>query len=91
MKLPLCDYSELIFDCDGVVLNSKKIKTEAFYQPTLSFGKLAVFAMVDHHKNDSISQYEKIKHFLEHIVTTAAHDAKSKKVWKIYLPIILPL
>ena len=30
-KINLLQYQTLIFDCDGVVLNSNKIKTQAFY------------------------------------------------------------
>lgn len=32
MKHPVADYVTLVFNCDGVVLNSTKVKTEFFYK-----------------------------------------------------------
>ena len=70
MKRPLAisAYSTLIFDCDGVVLNSNKVKTNAFYQVNLPYGESAAEAMVEYHVvNGGISRYEKFSHFLTHI------------------------
>lgn len=47
--LSVTDYTTLVFDCDGVVLDSNKVKTEAFYQATLPYGEAAAQAMVDYH------------------------------------------
>ena len=69
MRLPITDYITLIFDCDGVVLNSNQVKTDAFYQTSLLYGKQAAQAMVDYHvANGGVSRYEKFAHFLENIV-----------------------
>jgi len=63
------DYITLAFDCDGVVLNSNQVKTDAFYKASLPYGKLAAQAMVDYHvANGGVSRYEKFAHFLENIV-----------------------
>ena len=63
------DYITLVFDCDGVVLNSNQVKTDAFYQTSLLYGKQAAQAMVDYHvANGGVSRYEKFAHFLENIV-----------------------
>ena len=35
------NYSHLFFDCDGVILNSNKIKTDAFYKLALNFWRIA--------------------------------------------------
>lgn len=75
------DYKTIIFDCDGVVLNSNPIKSEAFYQSTLSFGRSPAKAMVDYHiANGGISRYEKFAHFLEKIAPTAKPDTKPKNL-----------
>lgn len=67
-------YATLVFDCDGVVLNSNKVKTEAFYQATLPFGKAAAQAMVSYHiANGGVSRYKKFAHFLEKIVPEYAN------------------
>jgi len=69
MRLPITDYITLVFDCDGVVLNSNQVKTDAFYQTSLLYGKQAAQAMVDYHvANGGVSRYEKFAHFLENIV-----------------------
>ena len=41
MNFLITDYASLVFDCDGVVLNSNKVKTEAFYQAVLPYGEAA--------------------------------------------------
>lgn len=58
-------YKTLIFDCDGVILNSNKIKTQAFYQAALPYGVEAATKLMEYHKsNGGISRYEKFKYFL---------------------------
>lgn len=67
--LEISEYSTLVFDCDGVVLDSNKLKTSAFYQATLPYGEVAARAMVEHHvTNGGVSRYKKFAHFLEQIV-----------------------
>lgn len=71
-KLPLSDYATLIFDCDGVLLDSNKVKTEAFYQAALPFGEKAAQSLADYHvANGGISRYKKFAYFLEHIADTS--------------------
>ncbi|MBR9925683.1 MAG: HAD family hydrolase [Gammaproteobacteria bacterium] len=68
MKNPVIEYATLVFDCDGVVLDSNKVKTEAFYQATLPYGEAAAQAMVDYHvANGGISRYKKFAYFLKQI------------------------
>ncbi len=50
LDIALNQYKTLVFDCDGVVLNSKKIKTQAFYEATKHFGHDATQTLVDYHK-----------------------------------------
>lgn len=71
MNFPLEDYASLIFDCDGVLLNSNPIKTRAFYKATLPYGEDAARSMVDYHlSNGGISRYEKFNYFLTEIVSS---------------------
>ncbi|WP_416137637.1 HAD family hydrolase [Halomonas sp. HK25] len=68
MMRPISDYITLVFDCDGVVLDSNKVKTEAFYQATLPYGVAAAQAMVEYHvANGGVSRYKKFAYFLEQI------------------------
>lgn len=40
-------YRCYVFCCDGVVLDSNKVKTEVFYKAAFPYGKAAAQAMVD--------------------------------------------
>lgn len=71
-------YTTLIFDCDGVVLNSNKVKTDAFYQVTLPYGEAAASEMVRYHiANGGISRYKKFTYFLDHIAPVFAEREPS--------------
>lgn len=81
MKLQVADYTTLVFDCDGVVLDSNKIKTEAFYQATFPYGDEAAQAMVEYHvANGGVSRYKKFAHFLEKIVPTYANQQQESNL-----------
>ena len=61
-------YASIIFDCDGVILDSNQIKTNAFYKATLPWGYKAAKAFVEYHKsNGGVSRYVKFKYFLDEI------------------------
>jgi phosphoglycolate phosphatase-like HAD superfamily hydrolase len=69
MSKPITSYRSLVFDCDGVLLNSNKAKTEAFRNVALPYGEEAAQALVDYHvKNGGVSRYKKFAYFLEQIV-----------------------
>src|SRR5690554_1762432 len=80
MNFDLATYATLVFDCDGVVLDSNKVKTEAFYRSTLPYGEAAAQAMVDYHvANGGVSRYKKFAHFLEQISPNLApNDAEQQ-------------
>jgi phosphoglycolate phosphatase-like HAD superfamily hydrolase len=62
-------YRTLIFDCDGVILNSNPIKTDAFYQAALPYGEAAASALRQYHiQRGGISRYEKFEYFLRSII-----------------------
>lgn len=68
-KIPMDKYKTWIFDCDGVLLNSNHIKTEAFLSATITHGRQAADAMVQYHvRNGGISRYHKFEYFLRHIL-----------------------
>jgi len=67
--MTLEDYSTIVFDCDGVILDSNRVKTEAFRTAALSYGVAAADALVSYHtSNGGISRYVKFTRFLETIV-----------------------
>ena len=63
------EYSYLFFDCDGVILNSNNIKTEAFFEVAKEFGIKKANKLVEYHiNNGGISRFQKIKYFQENII-----------------------
>ncbi|MCC5450288.1 HAD hydrolase-like protein [Rheinheimera sp. UJ51] len=69
----LSNYQTLVFDCDGVVLNSNKVKTEAFFKAALPYGEAAAQQLVDYHvARGGISRYKKFEWFVENVVAGQA-------------------
>lgn len=69
LKSDISKYKTIVFDCDGVVLNSNKIKTQAFYEATKQYGHAPAKALVDYHtQNGGISRYKKMEYFLKDIL-----------------------
>lgn len=65
----LSKYQTLVFDCDGVILNSNKVKTDAFYKAALPYGKFAAQALVEFHvARGGVSRYKKFEWFVDHVV-----------------------
>lgn len=71
----LTKYKTLIFDCDGVILNSNGVKAEAFYQAALPYGETVAAAFVNYHvANGGVSRYRKFEYLLDTLLTDI--DAK---------------
>jgi phosphoglycolate phosphatase-like HAD superfamily hydrolase len=68
-KIDLSQYQTLVFDCDGVILNSNKIKTQAFYDVAKVYGHEPAQILKDYHiLNGGISRYEKFEFLLKNIL-----------------------
>ncbi|MFM1911563.1 MAG: hypothetical protein RJB18_954 [Pseudomonadota bacterium] len=68
---PLAEYKTLVFDCDGVVLNSNQLKIQAYYDVAIKFGanETQAQALVDYHvRLGGISRYPKFEYFLREIM-----------------------
>lgn len=71
----------LVFDCDGVLLDSNRIKTEAFGHVAMQFGADAAEALVRFHvQNGGISRYRKFEHLLAHILQRAPDAAEIERL-----------
>lgn len=69
MKKNISLYKSIIFDCDGVILDSNSIKTKAFYNVALSFGHDSATKLVEYHKvNGGVSRYKKFEYFIKKIL-----------------------
>ena len=77
MSLDLKQYKTLVFDCDGVVLDSNQLKTDAYYRVAVAFGAshAQAQALVDYHvKLGGISRFIKFRYFLDEIMHQPATD-----------------
>ena len=75
--LPISQYKTILFDCDGVVLNSNFLKIEAYRLTALEFGASEEDAMklVNHHiEYTGISRNIKFTYFLEKILHKTVDD-----------------
>lgn len=71
MSLDLQQYKTLVFDCDGVVLDSNQLKTEAYYRVAVGYGANhdQAQALVDYHvRLGGISRFIKFRYFLDEIM-----------------------
>ncbi len=76
-------YSTLVFDCDGVVLDSNRVKTEAFRIAAGLWGAEPASALVAYHvANGGISRYVKFAHFLDQILPRYAPDAVLERAFE---------
>lgn len=62
-------YATIVFDCDGVILDSNKVKTGAFYKAALPYGESAARELVSYHiQNGGVSRYKKFEYLLDKLV-----------------------
>ena len=74
-------FDQIIFDFDGVILNSHNIKTQAFYEIFQKYGKkIATKSKNYHTKNAGISRYVKFKHILKYFVKTKISNKEVKSL-----------
>jgi phosphoglycolate phosphatase-like HAD superfamily hydrolase len=77
----LAQYKTLVFDCDGVILDSNLLKTQAYYDTAIAFGANheQAQAIVDYHvRLGGISRYPKFEYFLQEILHQPVTDERMK-------------
>jgi phosphoglycolate phosphatase-like HAD superfamily hydrolase len=71
LNIDLEKYKSIVFDCDGVVLDSNIVKTEAYFRTAKNLGATdgQAQALVDYHvKLGGISRYHKFDYYLREIL-----------------------
>jgi HAD superfamily hydrolase (TIGR01549 family) len=59
----------IVFDCDGVILDSNDIKTQAFYEIGRQFSEEAGLKLANYHiENGGESRYKKFNYLIENIL-----------------------
>ena len=67
--MELSKYRTWFFDCDGVLLDSNKLKSESFYEVALPYGEENARALVEYNKRlGGVTRFEKFKYFFETIL-----------------------
>lgn len=75
-------YRTWVFDCDGVILDSNRVKTDAFFAAAKGYGDLAASALVKYHvQHGGISRYAKFEYFLRHII--GRHEIDSDELERL--------
>ena len=78
LKVEIQKYKTIVFDCDGVVLDSNIVKTEAYFRTAKNLGATdtQAQALVDYHvKLGGISRYHKFDWYLREILCQPVSDA----------------
>ena len=81
MKLNIKQYKTIVFDCDGVVLDSNIVKTEAYFRTAKNLGatNAQAQALVDYHiKLGGISRYHKFDWYLREVLHKPVTDSAVK-------------
>jgi len=77
LQIDIKKYKSIVFDCDGVVLDSNVVKTEAYFRTAKNLGATDVEAqaLVDYHvRLGGISRYHKFDYYLREIVHQPVTD-----------------
>lgn len=75
----LAHYKTMVFDCDGVILNSNQTKIQAYFDTALNYGatEAQAQALVDYHiRLGGISRFVKFDYFLKQILHKPADPAE---------------
>ncbi len=71
----------VIFDFDGVLVESVNVKTEAFARVFEPYGAEAVKTMVDYHlDNGGVSRFDKFRYFYRHVLDKPMTDTDMQQL-----------
>lgn len=80
MKSNLQDYDLYFFDCDGVLLDSNNVKSEAFYNVAKEFSpEIADDFLKYHQSHGGISRFEKFKYFFSEMLKLKEYETELNK------------
>ncbi|MBT6170073.1 MAG: HAD family hydrolase [Flavobacteriaceae bacterium] len=81
----LSDFKNIIWDFDGVIIDSSEIRVFAFRQMLNDYPPNMVDKLIDFHKkNDGLSRYVKIDYFFSNIINQSLDNQKRNNLLKEY-------
>jgi phosphoglycolate phosphatase-like HAD superfamily hydrolase len=87
MKL---NYDAILFDFDGVIIDSMGIKTEAFRQMFAPYGNKIVNKVIEYHlKNGGISRQKKFRHFYKNYISEDLSNDDLNELCNIFSTLVL--
>lgn len=79
------EFNTYLFDCDGVLLDSNKVKSAAFFSVALPFGEEYARQLVAYHvAHGGVSRYEKLKYFVSEILRSQPSHALLERLLSQY-------
>lgn len=85
MKADVASYAVIVFDCDGVLLNSNALKTDAFFAASIPYGDTYANSLVEYHReNGGISRYKKFAYFFEEILKRPPEAREMERLLQTY-------
>jgi phosphoglycolate phosphatase-like HAD superfamily hydrolase len=86
----LSNCKSVVFDCDGVILQSNKIKTNAFRESLKGDPIALIDQFIEYHKsNGGISRYVKFEYYYQYIKCEKNYKTLSKKAISRYSEIVV--
>lgn len=74
-----------LFDCDGVLLDSNAVKTNAFATAVEPYGPAAVRAVVDHHvANGGVSRFEKFDRLFTDVLRRVPEPGERDRLLDVF-------
>lgn len=90
MQSSLLQYDYFFFDCDGVIIDSVDIKTEAFYEMYKQHGRTIANKVIRHHRwNGGMSRFEKFRYYHAHFLGKTVTKQDVLKLAKKFSTIVL--
>lgn len=78
-------YQTFIIDCDGVILDSNTLKTDAFREALANYPTDATDQFIDYHKrNGGVSRYQKFEYFFKDMLGIEDFQAELESTLKRY-------
>jgi phosphoglycolate phosphatase-like HAD superfamily hydrolase len=83
--LDLKKYNQVIFDCDGVILDSNSVKSKAFSDSLTGEDDLLVDKFIEYHKNNGgVSRFIKFEYYFETLKGQKTNQKELDRVLKEY-------
>lgn len=80
----------ILWDFDGVIAESVNVKTDAFYEMYLPFGKDVAERVVEHHmEHGGVSRFEKFRHYHNTLLNIKLTDQDIKTMSQTFSDLVL--